>query len=107
MSIKNTIETKLQSLQPQFLEVINESHKHSVPKGSESHFKVIIVSKEFQGKMLMARHRFVNQLLADELAHSIHALTLHTMTEEEWLEKRGSTINSPPCLGGSLHKNNA
>ena len=107
MSIKNAIETKLLSLQPQFLEVINESHKHNVPKGSESHFKVIIVSKEFQGKMLMARHRLVNQLLADELAHFIHALTLHTMTHEEWLEKGGSTTNSPPCLGGSSHKNNA
>ena len=104
MSVKNAIETKLQSLQPQFLDVINESHKHNVPKGSESHFKVIIVSKEFKGKMLMARHRLVNQLLADELAHSIHALTLHTMTDEEWLEKGGLTTNSPPCLGGSSRK---
>lgn len=50
MTIKNVIETKLQVLQPQFLEVINESHKHNVPVGSESHFKVTIVSSEFNGK---------------------------------------------------------
>ena len=104
MNIKESIETKLQSLQPQFLEVINESHKHNVPKGSESHFKVIIVSEEFQGKMLLARHQMVNKILADELAHSIHALTLNTMTSKEWSDKGGKTNNSPPCLGGSSRK---
>jgi len=101
MKIKNLIETKLQSLQPQFLEVINESHRHNVPQGSESHFKVTVVSNEFNGKMLVARHRMVNNILTDELAHSIHALVLHTMTIEEWFEKRGTTHISPPCLGGS------
>lgn len=101
MSIKNSIETKLQSLQPQFLEVVNESHQHNVPAGSESHFKVTIVSDAFQGKMLVARHRMVNQILADELAQSIHALVLHTMTMEEWFEKSGTRNDSPPCLGGA------
>lgn len=104
MNIKETIENKLQSLKPHFLEVINESHKHNVPKGSESHFKLIIVSEEFHGKMLLARHRMVNKILADELTHSIHALTLDTMTSKEWLEKSDKTNNSPPCLGGSFRK---
>ena len=104
MKIKNLIETKLQSLKPQFLEVINESHKHNVPVGSESHFKVTIVSDAFNGKKLLARHRMVNTILADELAHSIHALFLHTMTSEEWFEKSGMPNNSPPCLGGSVPK---
>lgn len=100
MNVKESIETKLQSLQPRFLEVINESHKHNVPPGSESHFKVIIVSEEFQGKMLLARHRMVNKILADELAHSIHALVLNTMTRKEWTDRGGETNSSPPCLGG-------
>lgn len=104
MNIKNSIETKLQSLQPQFLEVTNESHKHKVPKGSESHFKIIIVSNEFDGKRLLARHRLINSILADELAHSIHALTLHAMTIEEWFEQSGMPNDSPPCLGGSIPK---
>ncbi|MCW5601407.1 BolA/IbaG family iron-sulfur metabolism protein [Nitrosomonas sp.] len=104
MTIKNVIETKLHSLQPQFLEVINESHKHNVPAGSESHFKVTIVSSEFNGKKLLARHRMVNTLLAEELADSIHALYLHTMTIEEWFEKSGTPNNAPPCLGGSTAK---
>ncbi len=104
MKIKNLIETKLQSLQPQFLEVINESHKHNVSAGSESHFKVTIVSDEFNGKTRLARHRMVNSILTDELAHSIHALVLHTMTIEEWFEKNGASRDSPPCLGGSISK---
>lgn len=103
MNIKNSIETKLQSLRPLFLEVINESHMHNVAEGSESHFKVTIVCDEFNGKMLLARHRMVNNILADELAHSIHALVLHTMTIEEWFEKHGLPNNSPPCLGSSKY----
>ncbi|PSJ16959.1 BolA family protein [Nitrosomonas supralitoralis] len=104
MNIKNSIETKLQSLQPQFLKVTNESHMHNVPKGSESHFKVTIVSDEFNGKLLLVRHRMINEILAEELAHSIHALVLHTMTSEEWFEKSGTPNHSPPCLGGSKSK---
>ena len=39
--IENQIETKLTSaFQPAFLDVENESHKHNVPPGSESHFRV-------------------------------------------------------------------
>lgn len=42
------IETKirecLQKLSPSHLEVVNESYMHNVPKGSESHFKVLVVS---------------------------------------------------------------
>lgn len=106
MRIKDTIESKLQILQPAFLEVINESHNHNVPPGSESHFKVIIVSEAFQEKMLVARHRMVNDILANELAQSIHALVLHTMTMEEWVKKCGKSNVSPPCLGGSASESN-
>ena len=104
MYIKDIIESKLQKLQPEFLEVINESNNHNVPPGSESHFKVIVVSSAFQGKMLVARHRMVNDILSEELAHSIHALVLHTMTQEEWAKKSGKSHESPPCLGGSATK---
>ena len=35
------------NLNPIHLEVINESYMHNVPKGSESHFKVLVVSDKF------------------------------------------------------------
>ena len=83
------------------LEVINESGNHNVPPGSESHFKVVLVSDAFEGKKLIQRHREVNRLLRDELAGGVHALAIHTFTESEWLKKHGDVPMSPPCLGGS------
>jgi len=98
--MQSTITEKLeQAFDPEHLEVINESHMHNVPEGSESHFKVVIVAETFDGKMLLARHRLVNQTLQQELDGGIHALALHTLTMKEWFEK-GNAPDSPPCLGG-------
>lgn len=105
MSVQSDIERKLaEGIQAMHLQVVNESNNHNVPPGSESHFKVVLVSKEFEGKNLLARHRLVNALLADELQSRIHALALHTYTEEEWREQNGDAPMSPPCLGGSKVK---
>lgn len=102
MSVQTDIETKLaENIHAMHLQVINESSNHNVPPGSESHFKVVLVSPDFSGKNLLARHRMVNEVLADELQGKIHALALHTYTEEEWKEKNGDAPMSPPCLGGS------
>ena len=103
MTIESTIEQKLlDEFSPLHLDVINESHQHNVPRGSESHFKVIIVSDAFEGERLIKRHRAVNAILANELAEQIHALALHTYTEKEWNEYYAdNTPLSPKCLGGS------
>jgi len=99
--MQQTITSKLEkALSPEHLEVINESHMHNVPVGSESHFKVVIVSDNFKNKMLVARHRMVNKALEEELKGGIHALALHTLTMEEWFEK-GKAAESPPCEGGN------
>ena len=101
-SIQESIKQKLESaFSPLHLEVINESHMHNVPEGSESHFKIVLVSDAFKGERLINRHRQVNKLLADELQGGVHALALHTQTPEEWFDKGGETPDSPPCLGGS------
>lgn len=102
MKIQTNIEDKITlALHPEFLEVANESHMHNVPPGSESHFKVTVVSNEFDNKMLVARHRLLNKLLKEELDGPVHALSLHTLTPAEWREKNGEIRKSPPCLGGS------
>jgi len=101
MSIQSGIENKLaQNFDLLHLEVENESSNHNVPPGSESHFKVVLVSNEFDGKTPVMRHRAVNKVLAEELANRIHALALHTYTEQEWRDKSGGAPLSPPCLGG-------
>jgi BolA protein len=100
MSMQQKIETRLQEqFSPLHLEVVNESHMHNVPPGSESHFKVTLVCEQFDGQMLIKRHRAVNQALG-EIMTEIHALALHTMTPEEWFAKGGQAPESPPCLGG-------
>lgn len=102
MKVQTQIEQKLaQALDLMHMEVVNESGNHNVPAGSESHFKLVLVSGEFEDKNLISRHRMVNKILADELSHQIHALALHTYTESEWREKSGQAPMSPPCLGGS------
>ena len=98
-----TINDKIvDQFQPIYLDVINESDNHNVPAGSESHFKLVIVSDAFLDKTLIQRHRAVNTLLADQLAGQIHALSMHTHTPNEWQERGGSVPDSPPCHGGSV-----
>ncbi len=101
MRIQNTIEAKLQeALKPSFLSVINESDGHNVPAGSESHFKVTLVCSDFEGQMLIKRHRQVNAVLKQELDGQIHALALHTYSPDEWAAQGGQTPASPACRGG-------
>lgn len=101
MTIQQHIQSKLDdALHPDVLEVVNESHMHNVPPGSESHFKITVVTKAFEDKMLVARHRMINKLLADELAGAVHAIALHTYTPDEYFERAGSVPDSPPCEGG-------
>ena len=99
---RDVIEQKLaEAFSPLHVDVVDESHMHSVPEGAESHFKVTLVSEKFQDQPLIKRHRAVNATLKDELEQGIHALALHTMTPEEWFAKGGTAPDSPPCLGGS------
>ncbi|NAW56962.1 MULTISPECIES: BolA/IbaG family iron-sulfur metabolism protein [unclassified Vibrio] len=99
--IQQAIESKIHNaLNPDYLRVDNESYMHNVPPGSESHFKVVVVSSAFEGLRLLARHRQINELLAEELAGSVHALSMHTYTPEEWKAQQESAPDSPMCMGG-------
>lgn len=101
MSMQTQIEEKLaKGLNLQHLEVVNESSNHNVPPGSESHFKIVVVAPDFAGKTLINRHRMINNILIDELKGQIHALAMHTYTEEEWAKASGNAPMSPPCMGG-------
>jgi BolA protein len=97
--IENKLRAGLEGIS--YLEVIDESSRHNVPPGAESHFKVTIVSEAFEGIRLLARHRMINDILSEELANRIHALAIHAYTEREWRAKSGDAPKSPPCLGGS------
>ena len=74
------IEKLTQAFAPDALEVIDESHLHAghagAREGGQSHFRVKITSKAFAGKMLVQRHRMINEVLAEELAGPVHALAI-------------------------------
>lgn len=99
MSMQEQIRQALAALEPQYLEVLNESHMHS--RGQESHFKAVVVSPLFAGLNAVKRHQKVYASLG-ELMGRFHALALHTYTPEEWAAQ-GIAPASPTCMGGSKH----
>ncbi len=104
MSMQITIEQKLSGeLEVDYLQVENESHLHNVAPGAESHFKVTIVSNSFDDKILIKRHRAVNQILRQDM-QQIHALALHTLTPQEWQARGGLVADSPKCRGGGKNQ---
>jgi stress-induced morphogen len=84
---------------PEHLEVVNESYKHNVPTGSETHFKVTVVSSMFDDHKLIARHRLVNNALKKELDGPVHALSISAKTPAQWA-KTTTPHTTPGCKGG-------
>ena len=52
--------------------------------GTKDHYKARVVADQFEGKMLVARHRMVYGALKEEMKGPIHALTLDVYTPDEW-----------------------
>ena len=80
-TVKHTIINKLrEAFAPESLDVTDESHLHEGHAGhrpgGETHFRVYIVSKAFEGKSRIERHRMINATLATELEGPVHALAI-------------------------------
>lgn len=107
MTMQQRIEEKLtRALAPERMLLVNESHKHSVAKGSETHFNLIVVSAGFEGLSRVQRQRTVYGLLDDEMKQQggVHALTMKALTPAEWDAAGGEVTNpAPKCHGGSKH----
>jgi len=88
MSTKDVIINKLrEAFAPESLDVMDESHLHEGHAGhrpgGETHFRVYIVSPAFEGKSRVERHRMINVALAQELAETVHALTIQAQAPGE------------------------
>ncbi len=79
-----------------YFELQNESHMH-LRGEPESHFKMILVSNDFEGMVKVKRHQFVYRVLS-ELMPEFHALALHLYTEAEW-QCLAHTPESSYCSG--------
>lgn len=80
-NVKATIERKLRgTFAPSALEIVDESELHKghagYRAGGETHFRVTMDSDRFDGLSRLARQRLVHDVLADELAGPVHALSL-------------------------------
>lgn len=72
-----------QALDPELLEVKDDSHRHAGHEGARDgrgHFKVHVVSAAFEGKLPLARHRAVYAALGTMMETDIHALSIRAET---------------------------
>jgi BolA protein len=103
--IQSRIQNKLNdAFQPVHLEVINESFRHSVPVGSETHFLIVVVSNYFENLSRIHRQRKVHEVLSEELGAEVHALSQRLMTPAEWQVNGKNIIASPNCEGSKKGK---
>lgn len=101
MSVAERIEALLrEGMQVDKVLLENESHMHAGP-ASESHFKLALISPDFEGMPKVRRHQMVYALVAELMQNPIHALAMHLYTPAEWSAQQGEVPLSPDCMGGS------
>jgi len=61
--------------------------EHLDVQGDGHHFEAVIVSAAFADKRLIARHQLVYAALGDRMRAEIHALSMKTLTPQEWASK--------------------
>jgi BolA protein len=89
------------ALTPVYLELEDESYKHSAGPDAGSHWRCVVVSAAFEGKRLLQRHRLVYGALGDAMQEFVHAFSPKTMTPEEYEASGGQVAHATPgCLGG-------
>ena len=99
MSLQQRIENKISAaFEVTLMQMANESHMHSGP-AEESHFKLTLVSPDFDGMNKVKRHQAVYKALSEEMP-LFHALALHTYSPSEW-GANPNVVASPLCQGGS------
>lgn len=95
--MQQQIEQKLiNAFDPIHLEVIDESHEHKMPRGSQTHFSAVVVSEYFMGKTRIERHKKVYRALLQELDGLIKAFTVLTYDPRQWQGKECSLPLPPP-----------
>ncbi|HSA70349.1 MAG TPA: BolA family protein [Burkholderiales bacterium] len=52
--------------------------------GDGQHFQALVVSAEFTGRSRVQRHQLVYAALGDRMREEIHALSMQTLTPDEW-----------------------
>ena len=77
------------------LKILNESFMHNVPKDAESHFKLVIVSNDFNNLSHIQRHKLVYNHLGN-IMNDIHAISIQSFNEDEF-KLNPTILDSPEC----------
>lgn len=86
MDLSTAIREKLAGLEPQSIELLDESGLHAGHPGAAgggSHFRLAIASPHFQGKSVQVRHRMVYDALGTLMGSRIHALSIRALAPDE------------------------
>ena len=86
MTIAASMREKLAALSPESLEILDESGLHAGHAGARDgggHYQLVIVSGEFSGKPLQARHRMIYSALGALMHKDIHALAIKAYAPDE------------------------
>jgi BolA family transcriptional regulator, general stress-responsive regulator len=85
MNLTETIKARLASLNPQSLEIQDDSAQHAGHKGNTGggHFSLKIVSSQFSQKSQIMRHRLIYQALTDLIPQQIHALSIVAIAPDD------------------------
>ena len=87
MNVDAEIRARLARLEPESLELVDESVQHQGHAGWQpgggTHWRLRIVSSRFAGKTTVARHRMVYDALGELMQHPIHALAIQARVPGE------------------------
>ena len=108
-SRKERIEkTLIEKFSPTKLEIINDSNNHSVKEGSETHFRIYIVSESFKNKTKVQTHQEIYKLFLNEMGdkhlNKLHSLSIFSYTLEEYEKNETSLENKIPPACASKNK---
>ncbi len=86
MDLSKAIRERLAALEPQSIDLLDETGKHAGHAGARAggnHFRLTIVSSRFSGKDQIARHRMIYAALGSLMQREIHALAIQALTPDE------------------------
>ena len=86
MNVVERMEERLAALQPESLEIADESGQHvghEGAKGGGGHYQLLIISPRFAGMPLQQRHRMIYQALGPMMRTEIHALAIRAYAPDE------------------------
>lgn len=86
MDVAERMRERLAALEPQTVDILDESGKHvghEGARGGGGHYQLLIVADRFRGVARQARHRMVYQALGPLMQHDIHALAIQAYAPDE------------------------